>query len=86
VELLLDHPGAIVLAVLASIPIGISLWALLDAARRPQWAWALAERSQVGWMAAVLFGMFFLVPGLAVSLWYLSKVRPAIADAEEGRF
>jgi hypothetical protein len=76
----------VALAVLAAIPIGISLWALLDAARRPQWAWALANRSQVAWIAAVLFGMFFLLPGLVVSLWYLSKVRPLVADAEEGRF
>jgi hypothetical protein len=83
---LVHHPGAIALAVLASIPIGISLWALLDAARRPQWAWALAGRSQVAWIAAVLFGMFFLIPGLGVSLWYLGKIRPLVAAAEEGRF
>ena len=83
---LIHHPGAIALALGASIPIGVSLWALLDAARRPQWAWALAGRSQVSWMAAVLFGMFFLVPGLGVSLWYLAKVRPVVAAAEEGRF
>jgi hypothetical protein len=81
-----EHPGAIALAVLACIPIGVSLWALLDTARRPQWAWALAGRSQVGWMAAVLLGTFFLVPGLAISSWYLAKVRPVIAAAEDGRF
>ena len=83
---LFHHPGAIALAVLACIPIGVSLWALLDAARRPQWAWALAARSQVSWMAAILLGAFFLVPGVVVSSWYLLKVRPVIAAAEEGRF
>jgi hypothetical protein len=81
-----QHPGAIAVAALACIPIGVSLWALLDAARRPQWAWALASRNQVGWMAAVLLGTFFLVPGLVISCWYLAKVRPVIAAAEEGRF
>jgi hypothetical protein len=83
---LIHHPGAILWAIGASIPIGVSLWALLDAARRPQWAWALAGRSQVSWIAAILFGTFFLVPGLGLSLWYLAKVRPVIAAAEEGRF
>ena len=69
-----------------SIPIGLSLWALLDVARRPAWAWALAERSQVAWMAGILIATFTLVIGLGVSLWYLLKVRPLIAAAEEGRF
>ena len=51
----------IVLAVVAilvlSIPLLISLWALLDAARRPEWAFALAGRSRVVWVAACAIGM-----------------------------
>lgn len=81
-----DHPGMIAVVAFASIPLGVSVWALLDAARRPQWAWSLADRSQVAWMAAILFGILVLVPGLAVSTWYLLKVRPVIAAAEDGRF
>jgi hypothetical protein len=81
-----DLAGALVLVTLLSVPIGISVWALLDAARRPQWAWALAGRSQVAWMAGILLGTLFLLPGLGVSGWYLTKVRPTIADAEDGRF
>lgn len=80
------QPGVIALVAFASIPLGVSMWALLDAARRPQWAWALADRSQVAWMAAILFGILMVVPGLAVSSWYLAKVRPLIAAAEDGRF
>jgi hypothetical protein len=29
------------------IPLAVSVIALLDAARRPQWAWSLAERGPV---------------------------------------
>ncbi|MGI9576759.1 MAG: hypothetical protein ACR2OH_01010 [Microthrixaceae bacterium] len=65
-------------------PLALSVWALLDAARRPQWAWALAERNQVGWMTAILAGILFLCAGLAVSGWYLLKVRPVVAAAESG--
>ena len=83
---LFDLGGAVLVASVFAIPLGVSLWALLDAARRPQWAWALARRSQVGWMAAILFGMFSVIGGLALSAWYLTKVRPIIAAAEEGRF
>jgi hypothetical protein len=37
-------------------------------------------------MAAILFGAFTVLGGMLISLWYLGKVRPQIADAEEGRF
>lgn len=83
---LFEHPGTIALVAFAAIPLGVSVWALLDAARRPQWAWSLADRSQVAWMAGILFGILMLAPGLALSTWYLVKVRPLIAAAEDGRF
>jgi hypothetical protein len=75
---------AVVAVVVCSVPIGISLWALLDAAHRPQWAWALVGRRQVAWMAAVMFGTLTVVGGLAVSIYYPTRVRPLIAAAEDG--
>jgi len=68
-----------------AIPLLLTLWALLDAARRPEWAWALAGRRRVVWMAAILFGAMTVVVGLVVSCLYLVRVRPAVAAAEEGR-
>ena len=82
---LLDVAVALLWATLFAVPLGVSIWALLDAAHRPQWAWALAGRRQVAWMAAILFGMFSVIGGLALSAWYLVKVRPHVAAAEEGR-
>lgn len=76
--------GALLLACLAAIPIGVSLWALLDAARRPRWAWALSGRRQVVWMAVIMFGVLSVVGGLLISGWYLLKVRPALARVEAG--
>jgi len=70
---------------LVGIPLGVSMWALLDAARRPQWAWSLAERNQVLWLAVILGGVLSVVLGIAISGWYLLKVRPSVAAAEEGR-
>jgi hypothetical protein len=63
----------------------LTLWALLDAARRPEWAWALAGRRRVVWMAAILFGAMTVLVGLVVATAYLVRVRPAVAAAEEGR-
>jgi hypothetical protein len=79
-----DLFAAIAWTALFSVPLGISLWALLDCARRPGWAWALAGRRQVVWMAAILVGFVSVVGGLGVSIWYLAKVRPVIARAEAG--
>lgn len=80
--------GAVLWALLgasaAAIPLGISLWALLDAARRPRWAWALADRRQVVWMAVILFGALTVVGGLLISGWYLLRVRPTVAAVERG--
>jgi hypothetical protein len=80
-----DLVVALVLATLAAVPLGLSLWALLDAARRPQWAWALAERRQVVWMAAIMMGTFSVIGGVLLCTYYLTKVRHEVAAAEEGR-
>lgn len=70
---------------LVSIPLGISVWALLDAARRPQWAWSLADRNQLMWLAMILVGVLSVLLGLAISGWYLLRVRPVVAAAEAGK-
>ncbi|MCC5953532.1 MAG: DUF2516 family protein [Acidimicrobiia bacterium] len=76
----------LLLITVACIPIGLSLWAILDIARQPAWAWSLAGRNRTAWMAAVLIGILFLVLGLVVASYYLVRVRPQIAAAEQGRF
>ena len=71
--------------VVFSIPLALSMWALLDAARRPEWAFALAGRSRVVWVAACAIGILFNWVGLTVSAWYLLRVRPSVAAAESGQ-
>jgi hypothetical protein len=77
--------GATLLTVVFAAPLALTLVALLDAARRPQWAWALADRNQTAWIAAILLGVFSVIGGVAVCTWYLAKVRPVVAAAEDGR-
>jgi hypothetical protein len=79
-----DWAWAIFTAFFGCIPIGISVWALLDAAHRPEWAWALAGKRRVAWMAAIMFGVLTVIGGLIISAWYLTSIRPRIAAAEEG--
>jgi hypothetical protein len=75
---------ALALALFAAIPLSLTIWALLDAAHRPQWAWALAGRRQVVWMAGIMFSALTLLGGLIVSTWYLSRIRHEIEAAEDG--
>jgi hypothetical protein len=77
--------GAIALTALFAVPLAVSVWALLDCARRPSWAWALSGRRQVVWMAAILVGFLTVLGGLVISGWYLWRIRPEIRDAETGR-
>ena len=67
-----------------SVPLALTAWALLDAARRPEWAWALAGRRRVVWLAAILFGAMTVLGGLAIAGVYLVRVRPEVAAAESG--
>jgi hypothetical protein len=71
--------------VACSLPLALTAWALLDAAGRPEWAWALAGRRRVVWLAAILFGGMTLAVGLVVSSVYLLRVRPEVEAAESGR-
>lgn len=80
----MDLLRATLLTLLFGAPLALTLWALLDAARRPQWAWSLAERNQVLWMTLILVGVCSVCGGVAISGWYLLKVRPVVAAAEAG--
>jgi hypothetical protein len=80
-----DYVLTIAVTLFACIPLAISVWALLDAARRPEWAWALAGRRRIVWMFVIMFGVLSVIGGLVVSLYYLYSVRPKIAAAEDGR-
>ena len=80
-----DLAVAILLTAFAAIPLSLTVWALLDAARRPQWAWALAGRQQVVWMAGIMFAAATVLGGVIVSTWYLTRIRHEIQAAEDGR-
>jgi hypothetical protein len=71
-------------AVFFLLPLALTVWALLDVASRPSWAWALAERNRVVWMTVIALGVLTLVGGIVVSTFYLVRVRPVVAAAERG--
>ncbi len=76
----------LLLLCLLSTPLALSVWAILDVANRPGWAWALAQRSRLLWMIVLVLGICVTPVGLVLSGIYLLRVRPIIADAESGIF
>ncbi len=76
--------STLVVLLVFTVPLALSVTALLDAARRPRFVWALAERAQVVWMAVILFGIAVVPLGIAVSSWYLTRVRPELRAIEAG--
>lgn len=83
--LLLDVIVAAAGIALFGLPLALTITALLDAARRPGWVWALAGRRQVLWMAIIMFAVLTVVGGVLVSGYYLLRVRPQLVAVEEGR-
>ena len=67
-----------------SIPLAVTAWAFLDAARRPRWAWAFAGRNQLVWMVVIAAGILTVIGGLLISGWYLLRIRPRLAAIEDG--
>ncbi|MEM8902845.1 MAG: hypothetical protein AAGA17_12995 [Actinomycetota bacterium] len=75
----------LVVTVVVLVPIGLVVAALLDAASRPDWVWALAGHNKPGWMAAIIVGGLFVLPGLIVALVYGLRIRPHLRAIEGGR-
>lgn len=76
--------GEVLAISFAAIPLGLSMWALLDAARRPGWAWGLCRRDRAMWIAGICLGILSVIGGLLVSGVYLARIRPEVAAAERG--
>ena len=84
--MIVDVVLASVLLVVFAIPLAVTGWAFLDAASRPKWVWAFAGRCQVLWMCGIAFGILTVIGGLAISGYYLMRVRSELAAVERGEF
>ena len=56
--------------------LGLLIWAVIDAATKPDSAWAAADQSKIVWILVALF-----VP-IAGALAYLIAIRPKVKAAQ----
>lgn len=62
----------------------LTIRGVLDAAKRPDVAWAKAGRNKTLWIVLMIVSLAIFAPlGLAVSLFYLGMVRPKFAPRGE---
>lgn len=73
-----------VVVIVLLIPLGLSIWSLLDAVHRPRWVWALSGRRQLVWLILIIMGVITMIVGLFVAGYYLAIVRPELRSIEAG--
>jgi hypothetical protein len=78
---ILGGGGLIIL--LFPISFGLALWALIDAATRPESAFKSARQSKVLWIVLPIVGIFlFAIVGGVLGVVYLFAIRPKVKLAQ----
>lgn len=68
----------------ALVPVGVTVFAIVDGAGRPEWAWQRAGQSKAVWIALEAVGIFVCFLGLIMSIIYLATIRPKLVLAQQG--
>lgn len=64
---------------LGLIGLGVTIFCIVDVARRPEWAWSGSGQSKVLWLVLTIVALFFGLIGLIISGIYLFVIRPKVA-------
>lgn len=75
-------PGELVIVLVLLVPLGVTVFAIVDGARRPEWAWQQAGQNKALWIALQAVGIFFCALGVIMSIIYLAAIRPKLILAE----
>jgi hypothetical protein len=67
--------------VLPLIGLVLGIWALVDAASRPEWAWQASRQNKVLWIVLNIVGLLIC---LFIPIAYLLAIRPKVAAAQSG--
>ena len=72
----------LVVAMLAIAPIALGVWAIVDAANKPDAAWVAVGKSRSTWITLIaVFTFFCTIVGLVLSIVYLASIRPQLNAA-----
>lgn len=81
---MIDVLAAIGFWLLIGAPFIVTVAAFLDAARRPEWVWAMARRRRAVWMGVLVAGGVSYIGGPVIALLYFLTARRDVAAIERG--
>lgn len=71
---------------LSAFTFAIVLWGVIDAAQRPDSAWAAIETSRTLWIGLMAGGLILCFPaGLVLTVYYLVSIRPRLDSVQKPR-
>jgi hypothetical protein len=72
----------VVIVSLGLIPLAICIWAIVDAASRPQSAWTAIGKSRATWITLIaVFTIFCNLVGFVIAIAYLTTIRNQLKAA-----
>jgi len=77
-------PSELVILLMLLAPVGVTVFAIVDGGRRPEWAWQQIGRNKVLWIALQAAGIFVFPLGVIMSIIYLATIRPKLVLAQQG--
>jgi hypothetical protein len=73
----------LLIVLIGLVPLALSIWGIVDAASRPEWAWQRAGQSKVLWIVLQVVGIYVCL-GWILSIVYLASIRPQVAQNQQG--
>jgi hypothetical protein len=73
----------LVLLVALAIP-ALCIWAAIDAAGQPEWAFEAAGTTKTLWIVLPIVGIFICFVGIVAAILWFSTYKPRVADACRG--
>jgi hypothetical protein len=74
----------LVIGAISFMFLALPIWAIVDAARRPDWQYDVTGQSKTLWIVLPAVGLFVCVPGAIVAaIVYFASVRPKLTHARQ---
>lgn len=73
----------LLIILLVLVPMGVTIWGIVDAASRPEVAWQAAGQNKLLWVFLQALGVApFLLVGFISAVVYLVAIRPKVRSAD----
>jgi hypothetical protein len=71
-------PIELLILLVALVSLIVPIWAIVDAARRPETQWAAAGQNRTRWLVFLTLGALLPVVGVVLLIVYLVSIRPQL--------